>query len=998
MSKFTLNFFGDKVTIPKPKDLPSLRRLISLKFFLSSQDAEEILLTYINKGRKITITTEEDLKSFISSKINKINLEISEKSQIFKENFNKIQEENLLDQKRLLELIEKNKELRKLKKEKFSSDEICLENIKKKIEELTTQKKQIKKKIEEGTNIIEKEIKENEKEIKELQGKIRFMKEPKFLTQKKLFPKIKKMQITKRKMAAIPKDFSFISKLNIKQEDNNNITLNWNSIVNDTIFDIYRADSIFGKYTKIATVNDTSFTDENPNPNKYANYYKVVETGGNLFSKPISIEIDLFGENVHIFAPTDDREQIYNKINEIYKVQAAVDESGNPTPGQQFGSGRHTFAFKTGDYSTMNADNYDISYYMQIIGLGKLPSDVKLKNIHVPAVLPDNNVTCNFWMEVENFEIVPETVYHSDDVWFQFLWSVSQAAPARRLNVRRSAMLDWYYGWASGGFIADSVFEGAVGSYPQQQYYIRNCKLNKNFYGVNWNLVSQGVDGISADNTYTLESGLGVSNWKSGKAATLINNTDAMREKPFLYFDEDIQDYKVFVPSLRTQTRGTSWTSNYMGDGISYNIGDFHVARADRDNASTINEALNQGKHILLTPGIYYAEEPIQVNNPNTVVLGLGLATIIPAESNKEAGIKVADVDGVTIAGIILDAQYNSQNMIIVGTEGCSQDHSANPIILQDLFIRVGGVHPGVATTHQAVLIHSSNVIGDDFWLWRADHGDGVGWDLNKAENGLVVNGNNVTMHGLMVEHFQEYDILWRGENGKTYFLQNEKCYDPQNQDNWKSHEGTELGFSAYKVCNFVKSHYAVGLGSYDVFINTGGASIFLDNAIEVPDTPGVKIENACIVEIANSSGPYVGFNHILNGIGPGTSTGVGGKGFARQMLISYCNTKALTVDDYYKHGSSESGIINEETGHQTTNDPKAEGDTFYNNSKHTGIKCKGCGLNSIIGCRYKCSICNNFDYCEKCEKQFAEKHGHPFLKIYNKNMTPIFFKCVEKK
>ena len=254
-------------------------------------------------------------------------------------------------------------------------------------------------------------------------------------------------------------------------------------------------------------------------------------------------------------------------------------------------------------------------------------------------------------------------------------------------------------------------------------------------------------------------------------------------------------------------------------------------------------------------------------------------------------------------------------------------------------------------------------------------------------------------MHGLMVEHFQEYDILWRGENGKTYFLQNEKCYDPQNQDNWKSHEGTELGFSAYKVCNFVKNHYAVGLGSYDVFINTGGASIFLDNAIEVPDTPGVKIENACIVEIANSSGPYVGFNHILNGIGPGTSTGVGGKGFARQMLISYCNTKALTVDDYYKHGSSESGIINEETGHQTTNDPKAEGDTFYNNnSKHTGIKCKGCGLNSIIGCRYKCSICNNFDYCEKCEKQFAEKHGHPFLKIYNKNMAPIFFKCVEKK
>ena len=236
----------------------------------------------------------------------------------------------------------------------------------------------------------------------------------------------------------------------------------------------------------------------------------------------------------------------------------------------------------------MNADNYDMSYYMQIIGLGKLPSDVKLKNIHVPAVLPDNNVTCNFWMNVENFELIQENVYHTEDVWFQFLWSVSQAAPARRLNVKRPSMLDWYYGWASGGYIADSVFEGQIGSYPQQQYYIRNCKLNKNWYGVNWNLVAQGVTGLTFDNSYNLESGLGITNWKSGKPYTQIYNTDAVREKPFLYFDESAQDYKVFAPSLRSKTQGPSWNATYMGDGTSHNISQFHVARADRDNASTI--------------------------------------------------------------------------------------------------------------------------------------------------------------------------------------------------------------------------------------------------------------------------------------------------------------------------------------------------------------------------------------------------------------------------
>ena len=132
----------------------------------------------------------------------------------------------------------------------------------------------------------------------------------------------------------------------------------------------------------------------------------------------------------------------------------------------------------------MNADNYDISYYMQIIGLGKVPSDVKLKNVHVPAVLPNNSVLCNFWMNVENFEVVEENVYHSEDVWFQFLWSVSQAAPARRLNIKRPTQLDWFYGYGSGGYISDSVFEGAIGSYPQQQYYLRNCKISMELIGI----------------------------------------------------------------------------------------------------------------------------------------------------------------------------------------------------------------------------------------------------------------------------------------------------------------------------------------------------------------------------------------------------------------------------------------------------------------------------------------------------------------------------------
>ena len=53
--------------------------------------------------------------------------------------------------------------------------------------------------------------------------------------------------------------------------------------------------------------------------------------------------------------------------------------------------------------------------------------------------------------------------------------------------------------------------------------------------------------------------------------------------------------------------------------------------------------------------------------------------------------------------------------------------------------------------------------------------------------------------------------------------------------------------------------------------------------------------------------------------------------------------------------------------------------------------------MKPIIVNRFKCSICNGFDYCEKCEDKLAEKHAHPFLKIYNPDMVHKFFKCIEK-
>lgn len=660
--------------------------------------------------------------------------------------------------------------------------------------------------------------------------------------------------------------------LDIRQEGSS-LKLHWNSGTDATGYEIYRAASKYGNYALIGTANGTDYTDLAPSADKYSNYYKLyaVNTYGKSdVSVPVSLETKLFGNNMIFFAGTDNTASINAETARIYALQKDA----------QFGPERYAMFFKPGDYT--NTAMIQVGFYTQVAGLGKTPLDTKLKNMETPAYLSNNNATCNFWRSAENLSIVDND--NNNDVYFNFKWAVSQAAPLRRMDIGRRSTFDWWYGWASGGFAADSVFHKEAGSYSQQQYYTRNSVLENGFFGVNWNGFFQGVSG-APDTNWALGAG--------GNNYTNISTTPVIREKPFLYFDNG--EYKVFVPALRRDASGVTWSNGNMGSGNSLSLDTFYIAKPEKDNAATINAALQAGKNILLTPGIYYAEAPIVVKNANTVVLGIGFATIIP--TNNTAAMIVNDVDGATVAGIIFDAGAYSDCLLLIGQKDSTQSHTNNPTLLADLFFRIGGVHGGVASADIALEINSKDVIGDHFWIWRADHGDGVAWNLNKARNGLVVNGDNVTIYGLFNEHFQEYQTLWNGNGGRMYFYQCETPYDPQKQADYMSHNGTTKGYAAYKVSNKVTSHYAAGLGIYDVFINTNGASIFIDNAIEVPNKTGVTVENACIVEIANGSGPLVGINSIVNGTGTGISTGVGGKGYAREFILKYQNGTATLKD-----------------------------------------------------------------------------------------------------
>ena len=48
----------------------------------------------------------------------------------------------------------------------------------------------------------------------------------------------------------------------------------------------------------------------------------------------------------------------------------------------------------------------------------------------------------------------------------------------------------------------------------------------------------------------------------------------------------------------------------------------------------------------------------------------------------------------------------------------------------------------------------------------------------------------------------------------------------------------------------------------------------------------------------------------------------------------------------------------------------------------HKGSVCNGCGEFPIIGIRYQCVECKDFDYCEKCHEEKKYIHKHPFYKL----------------
>jgi len=557
-----------------------------------------------------------------------------------------------------------------------------------------------------------------------------------------------------------------------------------------------------------------------------------------------------FGPNVIVFDSSMPTSQIQGTVDAIASKQVS----------NQFGTDRYALLFKPGTYGSRSDPlNFQVGYYTSIAGLGRSPGDVVINgSIYVHNQCDGSFCTAlnNFWRSLSNLTINVTTpnfgCYNGE------FWAVSQAAPMRRVDVNGFATLMDYCtqpSFASGGFIADSRFSDTIVNGSQQQWLARNSALGNWTNGV-WNQVFSGVVGAPAECFPAQAS--------CGGPYTTLPSSSVTREAPYLYVDSG-GNQNVFVPSAQSGSSGTTWAGGAT-PGTSIPIDRFYVAKPS-DSAATINSALRTGRNLILTPGIYHLDQSISVTRPDTVVLGLGFPTLIPTNGN--AAMTTARAKGILISGVMFDAgPVNSPVLLQVGSGHARSDNeSSDPSTLSDVFFRIGGATPGSATT--SLVVNSNNVILDDIWAWRADHGNGVGWTSNTADTGVIVNGDNVTAYGLFVEHYQKYETIWNGNGGTVVFFQNEMPYDPPNQAAWMEAPGVD-GWAAFKVGDAVTSFHGYGMGSYSFF--NQGVNIYAAHAFEVPATlPPGSLHNLLTVFLDPSHG-LGGILNVVNDTG-GPST-----------------------------------------------------------------------------------------------------------------------------
>mmetsp|Transcript_16333 Transcript_16333/g.19956 ORF Transcript_16333/g.19956 Transcript_16333/m.19956 type:complete len:580 (-) Transcript_16333:284-2023(-) len=538
---------------------------------------------------------------------------------------------------------------------------------------------------------------------------------------------------------------------------------------------------------------------------------------------------------------------------------------------------------------------------------------------HSITCFVDNQGLCldTFWRSAENFSAE------------RCQWAVSQAAPIRNIHITKELLIGDGPAYSSGGYVANAEVEGSTNFCANQQWYSRAVHFGGSASGGSWSTCYSGCTGnVPEDSADTF--------WLNGNEkqltfhrATVEERPEVRVEKPFITMKKlgDEVAYELIVPSPTTDSDGVKGpkVDGQYSDSEIRSFSRVKVCKpilhfgtdedgnenvyVDHDqqtyNKLTVEDekltnelqgALDEKKDLLLCPGLFFLTKPLIVKHPNQVLLGLGLATLIAPQDGSPCIRVEPNVPGVRIAGMTLEGSLQSgkyksglenvdgvRSLIDVGVPGVEDaGDPSNPVLLADIFTRVGGsnlVRKNVETDAM-VRIHSGNVVGDNLWLWRADHvmlepagyngrsdkekpndekfpyyhqtriwekKDGKDVKVNECivKNAIVVNGNDVKMYGLFCEHTTEHQCVWNGERGTVNFFQCEFPYDV-------AEDFAEGGFVGYYVNPNVKEHIGRGIG---VYTNYQCFDVHSPYGIKVPDTPNVIIRNPFSVFLNNKGG-----------------------------------------------------------------------------------------------------------------------------------------------
>ena len=504
---------------------------------------------------------------------------------------------------------------------------------------------------------------------------------------------------------------------------------------------------------------------------------------------PTTVPSNPFGPNVTIF----------NASEPVATINAALSAAET--------AANHEFFFLPGTYgdasatpataTTSNTIDAQVASGSVVAGLGASPCGVVINgNLGIDddglAIRPS---------QLENLTINP---IESGDPADTMTWSTSQEATWRRVNLLGN-LLEAALPYTTGlclSACAPFPGSGINGSGAVENgFEVANSNITgdvidtngQNTAGVsgqdgNSDPYIQGSDiggaqGFGTDTMFAGDRG-SVPATDFGPAAASRpagSNVDVkvlpeVRESPFVYYWAG--RFYVFDPRVQFARRGYDWRLGPFA-GRSLPLSDFYLASSTTDTAATINAALGTGEDVLLEPGAYSVSAPLTVPHANEVILGLGEATVTASTDTPTIVIDDAATGtvlaGFSANGMAFNATTNTgpyaAEQIEIGNTPNASGSPIDPTTLSDVSTISNSTTDELINQNDVLLnqaeIQSNNNSGDGYTTtnWPAE---------SSSDHGVIVNGDDVTLEGIWLEHFKKTEATWNGNGGQVIFLENE--------------------------------------------------------------------------------------------------------------------------------------------------------------------------------------------------------------------------------